>query len=340
MHRQQFTNHARLPGWAYGFHPVTRHDQHVIEHGGELRGFLCQMLLLPDRQVGLFVAMNRGVSPNLPDAFVDSFFDHYYPPSEPQPVLATPAREEHPAERFVGSYRNTGFARHSLEKFCQLMGHMHSRTAPDIRVSAQSDGTISLGGPFRWREVEPLVFQRLDGKLLLAFREDGQGRVTHLLLEDGAYERLPWYETLEFQSVWATACVLVMLSACLTWPAVSVVRRIRKKSSPGGQRAGLARWLAGVVCALDLIFLIGLTTYLALLDPIELYWGVPGPVVGLLFIPLLTTPLTVVLAVAGVWVWKSRYWTLPGRLHYSLVTLAALAYIPLLMSWNLLGFAY
>ena len=95
-----------------------------------------------------------------------------------------------------------------------------------------------------------------------------------------------------------------------------------------------------MLCALDLIFLIGLTTYLALLDPIELYWGVPGPVVGLLFIPLLTTPLTVVLAVSGVWVWKSRYWTLPGRLHYSLVTLAALAYIPLLMSWNLLGFAY
>src|SRR5207302_1148366 len=27
MHRQQFTNHPRLPGWAYGFYPNTRNGQ-------------------------------------------------------------------------------------------------------------------------------------------------------------------------------------------------------------------------------------------------------------------------------------------------------------------------
>ena len=43
------------------------------------------------------------------------------------------------------------------------------------------------------------------------------------------------------------------------------------------------------------------------------------------------------LVVFTVLAWKDRYWGTPGRLHYTLVTLAALASIPFLHYWNLLG---
>jgi len=37
---------------------------------------------------------------------------------------------------------------------------------------------------------------------------------------------------------------------------------------------------------------------------------------------------------------ENKYWSLKRRLHYSLITLAALAFIPFLAYWNLLGFQF
>ena len=60
--------------------------------------------------------------------------------------------------------------------------------------------------------------------------------------------------------------------------------------------------------------------------------------VTLLVLPILTTVLTILLLVLAVLAWKNRYWSLGGRVHYSLVTAAALAFVWLANYWNLLGF--
>jgi hypothetical protein len=338
MHRQHFTNHPRLPGWAYGFYAGTRNGQRTIEHGGELFGFLSELVLLPDHGVGVFVATNRGGRPNLPDEFLERFFDHYYPGPAPLPPPRS-VQAGHSAERFAGRYRDIMAPQRSLEKFAELMGHLRRGEAPELTVTANRDGTISLLE--RFVEVEPLVFQRLDGKELLVFREDERGRITHVLIgRQGVYERLPWYAVVEFELAWAGSCILVLLSVCLIWPLGYLVQRLRKKPTGGGPWASRARFVAGLVCGLDVTFLIGLATYLVVVDPGELYYGVPKLMAGLLVVPLLAVPLTGALPILCVWAWKSGCWTLPGRLYYSLVTVAALAYIPLLIRWHLLGFCY
>jgi len=38
--------------------------------------------------------------------------------------------------------------------------------------------------------------------------------------------------------------------------------------------------------------------------------------------------------------WRNHYWSVWGRMYYTLVTLGAVAFIPFLLSWNLLGFLY
>ena len=58
----------------------------------------------------------------------------------------------------------------------------------------------------------------------------------------------------------------------------------------------------------------------------------------LLWLPLITSVLTVGMVYFLIRCWKDRYWGLLWRLHYTLVTLAAFALIPLLGYWNLLGF--
>jgi hypothetical protein len=42
--------------------------------------------------------------------------------------------------------------------------------------------------------------------------------------------------------------------------------------------------------------------------------------------------------VFAVLVWKNKYWTVVGRVHYSLVVLAALAFTWFLSYWGLLTF--
>ncbi len=60
--------------------------------------------------------------------------------------------------------------------------------------------------------------------------------------------------------------------------------------------------------------------------------------IALLWIPPLTTGLTLGLLIFAVRVWKNQSWSLIGRLHYSLITLAGCGFIFFLSYWNLLGF--
>jgi hypothetical protein len=78
----------------------------------------------------------------------------------------------------------------------------------------------------------------------------------------------------------------------------------------------------------------------SIIAPLDLFFGVSGIWKAILFIPILTTGLTILLPIFTVQVWRKNYWSLTGRLHYSLVTLAAIAFIPFLIYWNLLGFQY
>lgn len=69
-----------------------------------------------------------------------------------------------------------------------------------------------------------------------------------------------------------------------------------------------------------------------------LAFGLPAKAAPLFLIPLLTTALTVGLLVFAVLTWGNGGWSTVGRVHYSLVTLAALAFVWFLNYWDLSGF--
>ena len=60
--------------------------------------------------------------------------------------------------------------------------------------------------------------------------------------------------------------------------------------------------------------------------------------VALLVTPIVTSVMSIALLVCTVMAWRDRYWSLIGRVHYSLVTAAALAFVWLTNYWKLLGF--
>ena len=69
-------------------------------------------------------------------------------------------------------------------------------------------------------------------------------------------------------------------------------------------------------------------------------FGVPPFFKVLLVLPVLAAVLTVGALVFTVLAWKDGYWGIVGRVHYTLVTIAALAFLWSLNFLNLLGWKF
>jgi hypothetical protein len=152
-----------------------------------------------------------------------------------------------------------------------------------------------------------------------------------------ALEKLAWYERTEVQIVLLATMLAVFLSAVVAWPLGWLVRRWRKRSPVAPPAWRRSRWLAGVASGLNLVALVALP--LAVFSG-QLSYGVPPLVAGLLVLPLVTAVLAAGMAGAAILAWKNGYGPVLGRLHYSLVTLAALTFIAWAVYWNLLGFQF
>jgi CubicO group peptidase (beta-lactamase class C family) len=323
MHRQQFTNAPRLPGFTYGFYERFENNQRAILHGGTVRGFASLLFLLPEHNLGFFVAGNS-LEFKLGSEFIHQFLDRYYPVSESSVVPPVPANFERRAKYFTGYYRNDRYSRNTVQKIMALFSQ--------IRVSA-SEGSLIIPDPLededthQWIEVEPLLFNRIDDDISLAFGEDNRGRITYLFMEINTFEKLPWYETRPFHLVVLGFCVLIFLVSCI----VALRFGISNISK-------IPELLAFALAPLNLIFLIGFI--LVSSSPYGLAYGVPLLIIVLLCLPLLTTVMTVSLIIFMLLALKNGDWNLCQRLYYSLMTLASVVFILWLRYWNLLGFRF
>ena len=213
-----------------------------------------------------------------------------------------------------------------------------------IEISDPGDGTLLLSiAGYEWRfvEVEPLYFRQVDGQFGMVFREDDQGRITHVytdLMPQYTGVKLNWYETPGFNLPLLLVCVLVFLSMI----PVAVIRFIRnrrpssdRKADPRGAR--VAYWIIVGICVLNLLFVVGMVP--ASNPPTELL-GAQLIVKIVLGVGVLSAALTVGALIYGVLAWKRGYWGIATRVHYTLVTVAAVAFVWFLNYWNLLGWRF
>lgn len=340
MHRQHFSQHPKLPGTAYGFHEHLENNIRAIGHLGSLIGYSSSLTLLPAQNVGLFITSNS--SNGIHVEILTQFFDHYYPvqdkPAPPQPPTDFSAR----SDRFTGTYRDLEYPRDTFVKLTAPFYQIDVKASGNNTLSAQFPDLLFPGTrkPIELIPVEPLLFQRADGDGYTGFGKDSRGRIAYSFVPYGekiaTYEKIPWYETIIFQLILAGFCVVIFLSACIIWPGGYLIRRLRKQRFRAARPARLARLVAGLISVLYLVFLFGFGLGLWLTGW-KLVYGVPAILVALLYIPPVAIGLTFTLPVFTVLAWKNKYWSVWGRAHYSLMTLAALAFIPFLLYWKLAG---
>ncbi|MCK5314540.1 MAG: serine hydrolase, partial [Anaerolineales bacterium] len=339
MHRETlFTHDPRIQGIFHGFYDLTDSGQLMSGHSGGADPMFSTLLLLPDDDLGVFVAWNSEGAGDLITyhlGFDRPFIDHYYP-AEFAPI-ESPEDFTERVGRFTGSYMMNWKADTTPEKVFDLMLSM--------TISDPGDGTLLWSNPWaeqHYVEVEPLYFQQVDGDLTLVFHEDDQGQITHMfwsLLGVGAFEKLSWYETPGFNMALILACVLIFLSLLF----VSLIGFIRDRRRGGDSEtvprgARIARWIIVGISALNLIFLVG--TALWGMDVLGPVFGVPLIYRLVLVLPIIAAVLTIGALVYTVLAWKDSYWGIAWRVYYTLVTLAAVAFVWFLNFWNLLGWRF
>jgi hypothetical protein len=341
MHSTLYTPGPALLGTAHGFFDFSDNGQRTLGHSGELTPMHSLLLLLPEQNLGVFVAYNSAGASALTNqhlGFQRAFFDHYYPAPAVAPIQP-PANFTQRAGRFEGSYRWTMRSYTTLMKIMGLFG--------TAAISDPGDGTLLLtvfGLNLRFVEVEPLHFRQVDGPFAIAFREDDQGRITHMVTDltpQFAFERVDWYETFGFHRALLLGCVLLFLC---TIPVVAIRfirdRRLRgdREASPRGARA--AHWFILGICVLNLLFLVGIVVWV--IPPIMtlLVQGLSLTAKIVLGLGVLSAALTVGALVYTVLAWKNGYWGIAFRAYYTLVTIAGVAFVWFLNYWNWLGWRF
>jgi CubicO group peptidase (beta-lactamase class C family) len=339
MHSTLYTPDPRMLGTAYGFFDFSDNGQQTLGHSGELPPTMHSLLLLlPDQNLGVFVAYNSAGASDLTNqhlGFQRAFFDHYYPAPAVEPIQP-PAVFAVRAGRFVGSYRWTMRSDTTLMKIAGLFG--------TVEISDPGDGTLLLTmAPLEWRfvEVEPLYFRQVDGPFFMVFREDNQGRITKMstdLMPQFAFEKLKEYETLGFNMRLLLSCVLIFLSMI----PVGLIRfmrnrRLSDERKPASRGAHMAFSIILGICVLNLLFVVGNVLWL---NTPNILSGTPLITKIVLGLGVLSALLSVGALVYTVLAWMNRYWGIAFRLYYTLVTIAAVAFVWFLNYWNLLGWRY
>jgi CubicO group peptidase (beta-lactamase class C family) len=337
MHSQQFTHHPNLDGWCYGFYEGKINGVRTIGHGGDWRGFHTSLVLVPEAGIGFFTSINLAVSGPFYRTLVDALMDRYFPASEAAPPTP-PSDFEERANRYTGAYISNRRIRGSILKLADFLS--------GIRVTAKDDQTLMVhlpkgspaGDHVRLVEIGPHLFREPGGEIDAAFLTDARGEVRHLALEQYAFDRVSALRSPRVHAIVAGAVLVLFAGTLVGWLLGGTARLL------GGAAASPfplpSRLVAGGACLLNAFALVGLGYTLRDVNLYDLLIEVPPGLRLLLALPLLSVPLTLALPYFA---WRGPTTGQPAllpRLHYWLLTAAALLTLALAHYWNLLGFRY
>lgn len=332
MHSRLFGHDPRINGNAHGFWEFGYNDLHLIEHGGDTIYFHSQLALIPDKNVGWFVSYNTSPGGSREQLF-HAFLNRFFPASAPLVELKPSADALKRLKKVSGVYGVTRRSYTKYEKIATLL--------MQIKVTSTKEGILLVkipGDVRQYAEVEPLVFREVDGQGLVVFKEDGRGRVTVAFAGDiphMALLKLKWYEQPIFHYLIIGLCVLFFVIAALGWPLAALSRKICRRKVEGNPAPKAARWLAGLMSACFLVFLVLLAASLSNTD--EVMFGVPALFKVALVFPLVAAVLAIGVLAFTILAWVKKYWYGCRRLTYTLILIAGVVFLWVIYFYNLLG---
>ncbi|MFG3338393.1 serine hydrolase [Glycomyces sp. NPDC048151] len=330
MLQRQHTEDDALPGMGFQWEQLVIGGHDAWFKGGDFPGFHSTMFLLPEHGIGLHVIANgdgysgSGIDGNaLLDRLIEALL----------PAMAAPAAEPVPdaeSDTYEGWYHSSRTSENSLYKLKSLF-------ETPIRVRAVEDGGIVTDGIWEdgieWVQVAPGRFQRPGTWDQLVFDPDGTIAVS------GATEVLEPTRPLDHPYLHLALlgfAVVTALAGLFALPIAALIARRR-----GAERTRTARaaaWIGWTACA-------SITTAVVLLIALA---AVPAtfqvavatasaPLAVMLTATSLSVPFAVVMTAATAMAWTRRRWRGPGRIGYTVLTLATVAFACVATVYNMTG---
>ena len=339
MHRQQFAHHPQIPGVTFGFFEFEVNGVQMITHNGATMLYYSHMFLIPEQNLGFFVSYSGGDFMQAMDLF-QAFMDRYYPQPPGEELPSPPAGARERARDYLGEYHPTRISFTSPDRFIGLLGaaRIDLDEAGYLVVNIQGEG-------FKFVEVEPGLYQNINPRETpfldsLAFETGPDGRP---LAAGGAatFSRAPWYGTLLFNGGLLAVALLLIAGTLGGWLAAFLWRLFKGRKREVPRETLIARGMVVAFSFLTLIFLLGVFTIFSDIDPAygvpNIIFGIVTPAMNLVFaIPWVLVVVALGLAVFTVLAWKNSYWTVAGRLHYSVFTAGAVGLIWVLSYLNMI----
>ena len=335
MHERQFGHHPLLDGHTFGFVHEVINGEHVISHSGAMVAFRTRMILLPDSEIGLFVAYNSDsgslAGRQLKGVFLDRCFPKRQTPAAP-PFL----RSANATKGLPGWYRKTRYSHTSAAKIAGLLGAAKKLTTKGSKIHFLDSWWFPIGPDLYEENVRAEYPRRL------AFNRSPGSRPDFVYVGVKAFERLEWYETptlhwflfLLFQFAFVSSLVKAI------WSSSSRSRVRRSPFLPA--KYDWCKITIVITSALNLALALALYSLLlgGMKSPVHIFYGLPWwvviPSTGTLISAVLA-PMTLLLIIHSAR--NGRYGTME-LIHNFTVVIAANAFIWWLHYWNLLGFKY
>lgn len=338
MQGRRFGNAAGTAGMGYGFQEYVRNGQRLIVHRGNIPGYFAVMALIPERGLGIYASYN-GSGVGGPDSawdLVNAFADRFAgaAPSLGAPSLGALSGELPDPARFAGSYRSvqTGDTA-DVSKLGALMSAVTVTVDPDGVMTTTGAVTLGAAEDRQWVQISPGLFQEKDGYRRIYFGSDGL-----LATENpaGPLERLAWYQLPGLHLVLLGGSLLILLLSAAAWPFMVALRKARHRPVRAPRLAWLPGWATSALVAASAGSLVAMFMNFET-NQTAFFLGGSTLFSAIRILPVLAAVTAAATLVTALLAWRQGWWSRIGRIHHTTVVLAALAYLTVAVSYNLLG---
>jgi len=322
----------------------TEKGRDVYFHDGQYPGAGSYMAVVPEDSVAVFVAGNATGAASLGREIGDrvlSLLDR--PASDAQGGTQTQrlSQRESPTvassslASLDGRYRLARRPHTSFESALALFDVPY----PEVPVTSSGDTTITVrlaDRTIRARHVGSLRFLDLDADVEpIHAVVEGPGITPRLRVGTSTFEQIPPTASQSLHVAWFSICILFIATIF----GIPIRDFFREGGADDDLPDGMqyARPLAIFCAALHIGFLFALAFRLFTAGPLGLVQTDPAVIIPLLLFPITAGVFSLGLAGFAIRAWKTRSWSTTGRVHFTLVTIAQLAYLPFLWYWDLIA---
>ena len=321
MHQSQFSLHPHLGGYGYGFWHTSYNGHPILAHDGNGPSIASRLMILPEQNVGFFIAQQGGSNKSLLD-ISDKLLNKIL--GNVNPIEPTASEK---AETYTGLYKDNRYVHKGYFK-------LPTRIGLELDIKAKGNNLVftdPLEGIEReYVEIAPDLFSRLDRpEVKLAFIKDEAGKVSgiqsmlyHTALD---FERVAWWETNTFLLILLIFPTIIFFLSTLIIPIKVLIRRLRKKTWTKPESSIL--WFNWVFSLLGFIimafFVLGDLSPLPFLSPQINAVAVYSFLTATLLVSIMAVGVTFTFFIAI----RSTFWRWYGILGHLVLSVASLLFL-------------